>query len=682
MAKIPLDERADENQQLYRRWRDARSSWDGNARSDIDFFSGNHYTQEESDDLSAVNQSAVPMDRMGPAVEKLKSVITARTPAFTIVQREESDRKMANVWRTIIGYVWEISDGDMQMKQSIHDYAVTGLGWLYAYIDNESDFGRGDVKFTSVNPFRVYVPPSSRDRYFDDADSIIISTILTKEQVLRLYPELGDQVDPVTGELVEGIIDDLSFYSDEDYPSSQSTQSINTYQPDEVRNLDSGNPQHYQILERFYKIKVPFYRLVDSRDGSEQILSGDEFQVLLQENPELFNRGLIEFEEVMQNRVGVVATLGEIVLYEDILNIDIYPIIPLPNLYTGTPYPRSDISRAKPMQRLLNRLWSLALSHAQASGGLKLLVPLGSVEDIDQLERDWANPNAVIEIDSSQGEPHTPSPTPLAAEFYKLIQSAEFYIDFTFGLPELMHGFAEKAPDTVRGTERMLAQGSERPKSKLRDIEFAISRLGKVIYGLSKNHYTYKKMFRLVQANNNINEITVNMQLYDDKSQAVYDIVKEKYNIGQHDVTIQPGSTLPNNKWTEYQVYLEAYREGLVDRVEVLKKNPEIFDVEGVIARQSEIAQLNKLVQQLEGQVKQLQGDLQTAQRESVSDRKRVEVEKFKTKLNDVQSDAKVKSRVQTNKLENAVKLEMEKLKGAVEGITSNGSSPGEFETL
>ena len=135
---------------------------------------------------------------------------------------------------------------------------------------------------------------------------------------------------------------------------------------------------------------------------------------------------------------------------------------------------------------------------------MKLLVPLGSVDDIDQLEKDWANPNAVIEVDSSQGEPHYPAPQPLAGEFYKLIQQSEFYIDFIFGLPEMMHGFADKAPETSKATERMIALGSERPKSKLRDIEFSINKLGKVLYNLSKGHYTYKKIFRLAQPNNNI----------------------------------------------------------------------------------------------------------------------------------------------------------------------------------
>jgi hypothetical protein len=559
-----------------------------------------------------------------------------------------------------MGYIWSNSNGDWQLKQAIHDYATTGMGYLYTYIDPESDFGRGDVKFTYINPFRVYVSPNTRNRWFDDAEGVILSTILTGEQVVSLYPELGEQENPETGEKETGIIQDLETYMEEDYPGAMNNNSKKVFTPAEAQDLDYFERQKYQILERFYKIKVDFYRVIDMQTGEEVIFIDEEYQEFIENNKEQVEANQYEVIPVKQTRVKVCASIGQIVLYESVLNTDQYPIVPLPNIFTETPYPKSDVSRARPMQRLLNKLWSLALSHAQASGGLKLLVPLGSVEDIGQLERDWANPNAVIEIDSTQGEPHFPAPQPLAGEFYKLIQQCEFYIDFTFGLPEMMHGFADKAPETVKGTERMIALGSERPKSKLRDIEFSINRLGQVLYNLAKGHYTYKKMFRLNSANNDMTEAMVNY--YDDKTGAILDIKKERHNLGQHDVRIEPGSTLPTNKWAELGVYMEAYQMGIVDKVEVLKKNPEIFDKEAILRRTDEKNQLMQQVQAMDEKIKNLEGDLQTAQRESVHDRKRVEVEKFKSRLADVASDAKADRRVQLNNLQTKVKLEAEKL--------------------
>jgi len=657
---LEKDKRADYNQELYRRYRDARKSWDTEARFDIDFFHGNHYSTEEVDELQSRNQADVPMDRIGPAIEKFKAVLTSRSPAFTMTPREDSDVKIASIWRVIMGYIWGNSNGDYQLKHAIHDYATTGLGYLYSYVDPESDFGRGDVKFTYVNPFRVYASPNTRNRWFDDAESIILSTILTGEQVVNLYPELGEQEDPETGEMQVGIIQDLENYLEEDYPDAMNANNKKIFTPSEVKDLDYYERQKYQILERFYKVKVNFYRIIDMQNGEEVILSEPEYSEFIENNREQIEAGQYEVIPVRQTRVKVCASIGQVVLYETILNTDHYPIVPFPNVFTETPYPKSDVSRARPMQRLLNKLWSLALSHAQASGGLKLLVPLGSVEDLGQLERDWANPNAVIEVDSTQGEPHFPAPQPLSSEFYRLIQQCEFYIDFTFGLPEMMHGFAEKAPETVRATERMISLGSERPKSKLRDIEFSINRLGQVLYNLSKGHYTYKKIFRLNEANNDITEATINM--YDKKVGAILDIKKEKHNLQQHDVRIEPGSTLPTNKYAELGVYMEAFRMGIVDRTEVLKKNPEIFDKEGVMRRTEERQLLQQQIAAMTEQIKNLEGDLQTAQRESISDRKKVEVEKFKTRLKDISSDAKADRRVQLNNLQSKVKLEAEKL--------------------
>ena len=669
------DPRALQNEELYRQWRDARSEWDTEARKDIDFYLGNHFTNDESDELSQRNQADIPMDRVSAAIEKFKAVLTSRPPAFTITPREDSDVQVASLWRTIMGYVWQKSDGDWQMKQAIQDYATTGMGYLYAYIDRESDFGRGDVKFTYLDPFRVYASPSSRDRWFGDSDGLILSTILTGEQVVNLYPELNDTVDPNTGEEIPGIIREISgfTYDDEDYPSSQNRNSMSVFTPAEVKDKDYFQVKKYQILERFYKIKVPFYRIIDMQNQEEEILSQEEYAKMMSENVEAFEIGAYTAIEVLQTRIKVCATLGEIVLYEQVLNTDEYPIVPLPNIWTGTPYPKSDVSRARPMQRLLNKLWSLALSHAQASAGLKLLVPLGSVDDIDQLEKDWANPNAVIEVDSSQGEPHYPSPQPLAGEFYRLIQQSEFYIDFIFGLPEMMHGFADKAPETHKATERMIALGSERPKSKLRDVEFSINKLGKVLYNLSKGHYTYKKIFRLAQPNNNITEVMANF--YTDISGAVLDLKKDRHILDQHDIRIESGSTMPSSKYAELAVYLEAFQMGIVDRYEVLKKNPEIFDKEGIMRRTEEKQLMQQQMQAMSEQIKNLQGDLQTAQRESVSDRKRVEVEKFKSRLNEVNSESKADRRVTRSKLENEVKLEVEKLSNNLKDVQKEVSS-------
>ena len=161
---------------------------------------------------------------------------------------------------------------------------IRDRGYLYCYVDPESDFGRGDVKFTYVNPFRVYVSPNTRNRWYDDAESVILSTILTGEQVTNLYPELGEQKNEETGETEAGIIQDLETYLEEDYPDAMNSNTRKVYTPAETNELEYYERNKYQILERFYKTKVTFYRVIDMQNGEETVLGEAEYEEFVENN--------------------------------------------------------------------------------------------------------------------------------------------------------------------------------------------------------------------------------------------------------------------------------------------------------------------------------------------------------------------------------------------------------------
>jgi DNA anti-recombination protein RmuC len=81
--------------------------------------------------------------------------------------------------------------------------------------------------------------------------------------------------------------------------------------------------------------------------------------------------------------------------------------------------------------------------------------------------------------------------------------------------------------------------------------------------------------------------------------------------------------------------------------------------------------QMQQQIQSMDETIKNLQGDLQTATRESISDRKRTEVEKFKSRLNEVESNASADRRINKNKLNDKVLLELEKLRGEIKVMES-----------
>ena len=283
MSKIQEDSKARENREIFQRYAEARRDWDVEARDAIDFTLGNHYTSEESEILQSIGQADFTIDRIYAAIDKLKSLMTSRPVKFGVTAREDSDTKLANVWRTLLEYIYDISDGQHHFKQAVHDYATAGIGYFYAYIEPEADYGRGEVMFTHVNPFRVYVDPASRDRYFKDAANILLSTILTKEQLLDLYPDVEEFLPNIETH-------NMSDYYD-DYPDSQQKNSQNVFTPAEVEDKDyeSTIAQRYRIIERFSKVRVPYYRVADQQNNTESIMSQEAFQIFAAENEAQFN---------------------------------------------------------------------------------------------------------------------------------------------------------------------------------------------------------------------------------------------------------------------------------------------------------------------------------------------------------------------------------------------------------
>ena len=667
--RLETDNRAKDIQDKFRKWSDARNDWDTQAREDIDFYLGNHWTKDETNYLESVNQADVVVDRLYSAIEQFKAIITSKPPKFIAYPREDSDNKLASIWNGLLEYIWDISDGNEVFKQVVHDYSITGLGYFQAYMDPEADYGRGEVKINYCDPFRVYVDPNTRHRYFDDASGIILSTILSKEQLVQQYSQLAQPISEEDDTPMVDMIDKGLQWKDEDYPASGNNTNVSgAFTPDMIKDSswgDSAN-EKYRVLHLYDKIKVPYYRLLDNRagenQGEEMIVEYDEFQQMTEDGSfaAALEVGDIEYVEVTQTRIRETCSVGQIILYQRVCNTDVYPIVPVPNIWTNTPYPQSDVRKGKELQRFINKMHSLLTAHAQASAGLKLLIPQGSVQDIEQLEKDWANPNATIEYDGSFGEPHFPSPQPLAGSIMELPRQVERYIDLNMGIYEMQQGNPEAAPRTASATMQLEDFGQRRSKSKLRDIEGSLKRLGRVCYNMSKKHYSFQKTFAVVQPNNDLSQYTINKKLYDDKTGALM-AREQALHVGQYDIRVAGNSTMPSNKWAEWQIYMEAFQMGLIDRVEALKKT-QIFDKEGVLQRSDEIEQLKQMLGQYEERVKDLEGDLQTARRESVSAKQRSEVEKFKTRLSESSNKAKADTKVALGKLDNAVKLEQQRL--------------------
>jgi hypothetical protein len=690
----------DETKELYEQYRQRREPWAAQAKEDKEFRMGKQWTKEQTEVLKARGQAPIVVNRIHPAVETAKSMLTANRPSFRCSPREDSDRKVANVLSNLLTYVYDISDGRNVVRNAIDDYYVAGLGYIQAYQDPEADDGKGEVKFKDLDPFDVYVDPNSRDRLFDDAESIIVSRLFTKAQARAMYPSYENKIKNAGGAY------------DDNRPVTDRTSDTDIQFPEDVGQMPEK--EYVRGYERYYKMNLEKYRVYEQFSGKEKLLNEEEFLGPYQQQSawtvngkvvadEGAARGLVEqaHQQMMQQyqqqmmqmqqqdfdmetapkppnppqaqeitygdliaagqitavaievrRICQVVVIGDTLLYSRVLPCEHYPIVPFCNVHTRTPYPVSDIRMVKGMQEFINKTRSLIIAHATTSTNTKILVPEGSV-DMSDFENKWAQPGVAIPYDPTDGPPVPIQPTPLPNELYQNENTAKSDIDHCLGLYEMMMGNSSAAPQTYKATISLDEFGQRKIKSKLADIESALTRLGQVCISLVQQLYSQEKIFRVIQPNNSMNEYVINKRLYDDKTGEVQ--VMNDMTIGKYDVIVVAGSTLPSNRYAELEFYMDAYTKGIVDKTEVLKKT-EVFDMEGVLKRTDAVGQLQQQLHQAQTEIKKLRGDLQTRDRESVNLRKKIEVEKFKTGLDKTKNKADGAGRLYEKRLDDELK--------------------------
>jgi hypothetical protein len=278
-----------------------------------------------------------------------------------------------------------------------------------------------------------------------------------------------------------------------------------------------------------------------------------------------------------------------------------------------------------------------------------------------QLEEEWARAGtAVIEFDPELGTPIVAGPIPLPNELYKNEADAKADIERILGIYAMMQGDPNATPQTYKGTLAIDEYGQRRIKSKRDDIEECVNQVAKIVVQFIQYTYTTMKVMRLLQPNHKPKEVTINEPVYDQISGEFLGKLND-VTVGKYDVIVVSGSTLPSNRYARFEYYMELYKSGIIDQIEVLKQT-EIANVEDVMNRSSKMSKLMSQVQSQDATIKDLQGDLQTARRELVHARQRVEIEKFKTDLEQSANRADMASKLYSARSDD----ELKKIKNVV----------------
>jgi len=351
----------------------------------------------------------------------------------------------------------------------------------------------------------------------------------------------------------------------------------------------------------------------------QQIMTEESYQILAKSDK--MKEQIIEAIKFYENRVHLTCTVGDdVFLYERVIPIKEYPIIPIPYMYTGTPYPMSAVSPLVGKQQEINKAHQIMLHNANLASNLRWMYEEGSVPE-EEWEQYSSSPGALLKYRQGFSPPTPVMPAPINNAFFTITQQGKGDAEYIAGVPSAMMGFTQEQPETYRGLLANDEFGTRRLKAWMGSVvEPALEHLGRCFQMLAQNHYTVEKVFRIVQPEagqqpDEEKDVRINIPIYNDYGKAIS--VYKDYSSARFDIRIIAGATMPTNRWALLEEYFRWFQAGLIDDIAMIGET-DIRNKKQVIERKSMYSQLQSQLSSMEEAIKDKDGTIETLQRQLV----------------------------------------------------------------
>jgi len=308
MAKKGRKNKAEINKQLFDKANSYyRKKWFTDSQKSMDFYLNDQLSAEELEDLREGGMPDFIINRISPAIDIMKFFVTANNPRWQAIGVEGSDSDIAHVHSVVTEYCWHLSSGKSLFGSVIQDALVKGVGLFKIDIDPDADRGMGEVIFGSIDPYDLYVDPTSRDYLFRDANYIIVQKNLSKSSLISMFPQFKKKIVRASGQTQS------KQYSQRDVHESE------TIQPGDVEyeayTLEGEQDEILDFYEVYTKEKVPFVNMwvktppsqkemenIKKEAQSQSVLLEQELSVGLKEKEQELMR-LVQEGEILQERM-------------------------------------------------------------------------------------------------------------------------------------------------------------------------------------------------------------------------------------------------------------------------------------------------------------------------------------------------------------------------------------------
>jgi hypothetical protein len=658
LNKLKLKEiSAEQIRSEYLHYESSSSEYRYQMAEDHEFFLGSQLTKNQKNYLLSVGQPPEANNKIRPAVEQVLANIASTAPEWDVHSVGKTDNDVAYVFNQLLDKIWYDSDADVHFRQACKDFIVKGIAYMYIYPDYQGDGGLGTIKIKRMPPESIFVDPNSTMPDFSDASSIIYSDIHTKEHLKILFPQYASLIDDALEE------------------TDINEKTTGKYNRD-LKETRADISQDYQPKCRkfcyFTKVSIPKVLILDTNTGMTQTYDKKQYEELLKDEQyeEFLKQGIITEQLTYETGIREIFSVGDTILYDEVLPISEYPIAVACNEHAGSPYPSGDVRHAKTPQRMLNRTEALLISHTNATTNFKLVYEDGAI-DASEIQK-WHIPNAIIRANPgslASGKIKEFAPPSVSSQLYVEKQRYEVDIETVFGAYKFLQGSGQGAPGTVGEAQIMDESSARKQNWKILPIYDMLTKSAKVITEWMPLVYDQQRTLRIINPVGDESEVTLNMPVIDDKTGAVmkmYDMQTARF-----DVRVVVGSTRSKSPMAELQKDLTLLGAGIYDKTQVIMNLKGDINKASLMQRQSEILQLQTQLAQAQEELKRMRGDLQTREREVFHANMRAEISEATKPVSEAVSKIKSNAKLEEARQRDKTRMVGEQLSSLSNSVNS-----------
>lgn len=238
---------------------DSREKWLQEAQKNENFFLGDQLTKRQRESYQQAGMPDFVVNKITPAVLLYIFFATAQDPRFKAIPREDSDKKIAQIYEGLISYCWDISEGQQKLGEIVQETLKMGTAYFMIDVDPDRDNGMGEVIIDTIDGDEVFVDANTRDPRYKDAEFIGIRKVMTKKKLKAMLPDFKKKIEKAAS------YDTTLDRYDEDF-----TEFDYTKKRIEEHFRGFENRELAEYFEVYEKIKQPYVNIFYIKALSEE----------------------------------------------------------------------------------------------------------------------------------------------------------------------------------------------------------------------------------------------------------------------------------------------------------------------------------------------------------------------------------------------------------------------------